>query len=245
MDSSFPIDRHLGYLFAIAFAAVILSGLFYLGGKAIEVRPPARPAITGSGEGKVTAKPDTAEIALGVQTGRQPTAERAMEILTQRMSAVFTQLKRHGVEDKDISTTALSLYPAYDWEDGRQIPKGFEASENAIVTVRDIANVGQMISASTRAGANQVTGVRFYLQDIATLRRQARAQAIANAKDDAAQIAGELGAALGRLAEITEQPSGPSRAQFLKGEGAGGGSDTVPSGEQQLAVTVSLTYELR
>lgn len=215
----------------------------------IEVRPPARPAITGYGEGKVMAKPDTAEVTLGVQTGRQPTAERAMELLTQRMDAILAQLKQQGIEEKDISTTGLSLYPAYDWVDGQQISKGFEASENIIVKVRDISKIGQTINTSTKAGANQVNGVRFYLQDITQLRREARKAAIAKAKEDATQLAGDMNVTLGRLAEINEQTSGAVNPMYDRAMGMGGGeggsSVPVPSGEQELTVSVSLTYELR
>lgn len=236
----------LKVLLIIVLPVIILWGLFYIGGKAIEVRPPARPAITGTGEGKVMAKPDTAEITLGVQTGRQPTADTAMALLTQHMDAVLKKLQEQGIDAKDISTTGLSLSPAYDWINGEQIAKGFEASENVVVTVRDIAKVGQTMTASTQAGANQVTGVRFYLQDSTQLRREARTQALAKAKEDALQLAGDMHVTLGRLADITEQTSGGVQNPMMYGEGmGGGGSVPVPSGEQELVVSVSLTYELR
>lgn len=247
MENFFTTDRLARMLLFIVLPIIVLSGLFYLGGKAIEVRPPARPSITGYGEGRVTAKPDTAEVTLGVQTGRQPTAERAMELLTQRMDAVLNKLGELGIERKDMSTTGLSLYPAYDWIDGEQIAKGFEASENVVVTVRDITKVGQSISVATKAGANQVMGVRFYLKDTTALRREARTTAITRAKEDALQLAADMDVTLGDLAEINEQVSGMTNPMYYRGEGYGGGGGEVPvpAGEQELVVSVALTYQLR
>lgn len=240
-------DRPLRFLLTIALPIIILSGMFYLAGKTLEVRPPARPAITGYGEGKVAAKPDTVEVTLGVQTGRQPTADRTMDLLTQRMDAILKELKAQGIEEKDITTTGLYLYPAYDWIDGQQVSRGFEASENVIVTVRDITKAGETISVATKAGANQVTGVRFYIQDITALRRQARTDAIAKAKEDAEMLANDMGVRLGRLAAINEASSAPTGQPYMRadGMGGGGGGVPVPAGEQELLVSVTLTYEVR
>lgn len=68
--------------------------------------------ITVSAFGQATARPDQAVTYLGVQSDG-PTAGAAMQANGDRMSAVVDRLQALGVEEKDIQTTGLSLFPVY------------------------------------------------------------------------------------------------------------------------------------
>lgn len=239
-------------LLTIALPTAVVLGAFYIAGKYVETRDRPQLSVTGIGEAKLSAEPDLAKITLGVQTGRQPTAPEAMNTLRQGMSAILAALREQGIEAKDVQTSNLSLYPASDWIDGEQVPRGYEASQNVTVTVRDITKTGDTISAATSAGANYVSGAQFTVADVAALRSQGRSDALARAREEAEKLARELGMRLGALVGFAEDISPYDAAPYGKGmggygsaEGMGGGSIDMPAGEQEYTVRVYLTYRLR
>lgn len=245
-----------GRSFWTGFLLVIIAGGFYITGKYIETVYPDthRPvSITVQGEGKITSASDIATLNFGVQTGRQETSQEAMQILTERMDAVIRAVKSQGVTEKDIRTDSLSLTPAYNWDEGKRIEAGFEAQQNLTVKVRDIGQVGDVLGAATDAGANQVGNVSFTIDDPEELQEQARDEAIADAKTRAAELAAQLGKSLGKLQGYSENGYGniplPVRA-YVKEESLSmamdaAGAVPVPAGEQELTMTVSLTYLLK
>lgn len=227
----------------------VIVGFSYVAGKKIESRG-APPTIAVTGEGKMFAVPDIAELSFGVQTGRQSSAQVAMEKLQRAMNAVIDAVKVKGIEEKDIRTESLWLNPAYDWDDGRQIPRGFEVNQSLRVKIRDLEKIGEVLGAATAAGANQAGGVSFTIDDPEVLRSQAREKAIAQAKEKALVLAEQLGVALAKLKGFNEGFGGIPPPIYARGmmmeAGMGGGGDLpVPSGEQEITVTVTLTYEVR
>lgn len=228
-------------------AIIVMGG--YITGKFVETRTePTTIAVTG--EWKVYAVPDIAELSFGVQTGRQASAQAAMEKLQREMNAVVDAVKAKGIEEKDIRTESLWLHPAFDWDDGKQIPRGFEANQSLRVKIRDLSKIGEVLSAATAAGANQAGGVSFTIDDPESLRSQAREKAITQAKEKARTLASQLGMTLAKLTSFNEGFGGVPPPIFARGMmevGMGGGGEPlpVPSGEQEIMVTVTLTYEVR
>ncbi len=232
---------------------VLIAGSSYIAGKHVEVSGYQPVTISVNGEGKVTAVPDIAELSFGVQTGPQPTAKAAMEKLQKSMNAAFEAVKALGIEEKDISVQSLWLNPSYDWNNGKQTLRGYEANQSLSVKVRDLDKVSDVLSAATNAGANQAGGVTFTIDDPEILRADARKKAIANAQEKAEQLAEQLGVELGDLKGFSEggggyQPPMPYMAKTAMMESVGGGmadaSVPLPAGEQEVMVNVSMTYEV-
>jgi len=234
------------------FLALIVGG-FYLTGKYIEGQDLSPVTISVNGEGKVMAVPDIAELSFGVQTGRQKTAEQAMEILTNKMTAVIDAVKELGIEEKDIMTQSLSLHPSYDWDEGKRIDEGFEANQNLRVKIRDLDQISAVLSAATVGGANQAGSVGFTIDDPEELRALAREKAIKNAEEKAQALATQLGKSIGKLKGFNEgggyyEPMYEKAMAMDSGIGMGGGGPVappIPAGEQEVMVNVSLVYELK
>lgn len=231
---------------------VLLAGGFYLTGKIIEQKDFTPMVISVDADGKVSAPPDIAVVSFGVQTGRQGTAQQAIKLLADKMQEVIDAVKKDGIEDKDISTDSLSLNPAYDWKDGQQIPRGFEANQSLHVKVRDLDKIGAILSAVTAAGANQIGGVDFTIDDPEKLQAMAREKAITKAEAKAQKLAAELGKSLKRLKGFSEgggytppMPYAKANIMMDRAEGASLAAVPVPTGEQDITVSVSLTYELQ
>jgi uncharacterized protein len=241
---------------AMTIIAVAIGGAFYLAGKNIEANddPSDSGTITVSGDGKAFATPDIAQLSVGMQTGRQPTAAAAMENLKKTMDAVIAAVKAQGIEEKDIRSESFYLNPAYDYSTGRMIPRGFEATQSLSIKVRDLDKVSDVLGAATNAGANQAGNVVFTVDDPEAKRAEARQEAIEEAKKKAKMLADELGVSLGDIVSFSEGYGGYPVPMYYGREALGvGGGDAdmaknqavqLPVGEQQVDISVSITYEI-
>ncbi len=234
--------------------AVAVGGAFYLTGLHIQRQPtPVAPGtITVSGEGKVSAAPDIAEMSFGVTTGVKSTSKEASAAIAESMNKVVAAAKAQGIDEKDIRTESFYLNPSYDWNDGRQRLRGYEATQSLRVKVRDLDKVGDVLTAVTDAGANQAGGVEFTLEHPTDKETEARTQAIADAKKKAEALAEQLGETLGDVQSFNENGGGyyPRPMMMAKTEdyavaGEAAPSMAMPAGEEDITVNVSITYELR
>ena len=149
--------------------------------------------LSASGETKVT--PDLATITLGVQTDA-PTAAGALSGNAAQMNKVVAALKKAGIADRDIQTSGLNVNPQYVYVEN-QPPKlnGYQASNQVTIQVRDLAKLGTTVDATVNAGATNVGGISFGLQNPQAAEDAARLDAVKalQAKADSSPVAaGEL-----------------------------------------------------
>ena len=257
MDSA-PRDLVVKPPVQLLLAAVIVGGLFYVVGQYVASQPQrvqqeaeAKREITVAGRGEVHAKPDVARLTLGVQTGVQPNAKEALEILSRKFNAIVAAVKAIGVKDDDVKTTNLSLSPQYDYLEGRQVLRGFAASESIEVKIRDLGKIGEVLQKTTIEGVNQASGISFEIDELKAAQDEAESMAIKDARDNAQRLAKTLGVGLGRVKTFSvssaPSPPGPIFAYAEReAAGTGGpGAPPVPQGIEDVVVTVTITYELR
>jgi uncharacterized protein YggE len=125
------------------------------------------------------------------------------------------------------------------------VPAGFyTASNNVEVTIRDLNRAGQVLSAATTAGANQMYGIRFELDDPKPLLADARQKAVADARARAEKLAQLAGVKLGPAVSITEleggSGGGPVPMFAMRAEAAA----PVERGELTVNSSVQIVYEL-
>lgn len=235
--------------------AIVVAGLFYLVGQYIASQPQrvaeeteAKREITVQGTGEVRARPDVARLTLGVQTGVQPTAKAALDILSQKFDAAIAAVKSLGIKEEDVRTTNLSVNPQYDFPDGRQVLRGFEATESVEVRIRDLEKIGEVLARTTAEGVNQSGGLSFEIDEPEALQSEAEEKAIKQARENAQRLARALGVNLGRVKTFSVTPSPgipPIYAEARLDAGAPAAGPPVPPGTQEISVTVTVTYELR
>ncbi len=205
--------------------------------------------ITIDGEGKITAIPDIAQISLGIQTEKS-TVATAQKENTDKMNKIIGELKVMGVEAKDIKTTNYSIYPRYDWLDGRQLLRGYIVSQNVSIKIRDLEKVGTIVDKAGSLGANEVGSLNFTIDEPEQIRQEARVKALANAKEKAEALAKVAGVKLGKLVSFSESGTAPMpvyRDYALKTLDMGGTAEAAPAvepGSQDVIVNVMVTYEV-
>lgn len=162
--------------------------------------------VRASGEASVTAKPDRAQISIGVVSDA-PSAEAASAQNAQQSSAVLAAVKGALGGHGEVKTTGYSISPQYEYAPGHA-PKltSYQARNTVLVTVDDLSLTAKVIDAATGAGANNIEGISFTLKDDSAVRAEALAAAAKAARANAEAIAQALGLhVVGVLRADTEQ----------------------------------------
>jgi len=207
--------------------------------------------VTVSGTGKISYAPDIANVRLGVQIDKSQNAEIALADLNSKISKAMDAIKKIGIAEEDIQTQNYSIFPQYDYAEDISKFVGYNANQQLIVKVKNLAKdanlVSKIISESTKAGVNQITGITFDVSRLEELKQEARLVAIADAKKKAQSIALALGVKLGNVVGWWENPvqaPGVPGPYYLDGKG-GGDQAAVPAGGQEIIIEVGVNYKIR
>jgi uncharacterized protein YggE len=201
--------------------------------------------ITATGE--VTRVPDLATISAGVVT-RSATASAAIQQNANRMERVRAALKSAGIADRDIQTSSISLNPEYRYENNLP-PKltGYTATNQVSIRFRDIRNSGQILDALVSEGANQINGPNLSIDHPESALDEARTKAAAAGRARAEVYARALGMRVVRLLSVSESggySTPPPMPMAMRAQAADAATKIDP-GEQQLQVTLAMTFELQ
>ncbi len=231
-----------------ALVLVLLGGLTtnFLAPIRAEEKQALVPSLTVVGSGKVSARPDMAQIQVGVVT-EAPSATKALKDNSDAMARLFATLDGRGIARKDVQTSNFSVTPQYKrGPHGEQMPEivGYRVSNAVRVKVRKLDALGQVLDAVVQQGANQVQGVSFSVAEPTALLDGARRKAVADARRKAELYAKEAGVAVGRVLLIQEQAPhvpGPLFVGAARAEAAG---VPIAEGELDFGATITVTYAI-
>jgi uncharacterized protein YggE len=219
-------------------------------------------SITVVGQGEVKAKPDIATVNLGVEV-TAPTVSEAMTQANARMKAILAAMKSLGIADKDVQTSNFSINferqnppvpltsdtTSGTKTESNQAPAGLYRVNNMIqVTIHQMDKVGDVLDAAIEAGANNIWGVSFGLDDTDALEVQAREKAVEDARARAESLAKLNNVAVGDVIAISEVIGGspsPSYVEAASLRGLGGGGAPVEPGELTFSTQIQIVYGIR
>lgn len=216
------------------------------GGPLGAVAPEERNAISVTGVGKVSAKPDMAEIVIGVES-RAKTAKEAASQNSGDMSEVMAVLEEMGIAKEDIQTVDYSIRTEMDYREGEE-PRviGYVVTNAVQVKMRDLDLVGDLLDHVTEAGANNIYGITFTVEDPRPFQEQARDTAVADARSKAQQLAEAADVRLGAILSLSEYAiEGPVFVERAMAEGiGGGGAPPISAGQLEVTIQVQVSYEI-
>ena len=200
---------------------------------------------------QIEVEPDMATVSTGV-TSEAPTAVEAMRRNAAEMDRLVAQIRALGIADRDIQTQRINLNPRYDYQRNSQ-PRfiGYQASNQVTVKIRDVERVGAILDAMVSAGATNINGPHFSLQDDTEVKAEARRRALASGQRQAeeyARAAGYSGVRLLQVAEAIRNTGQMSHDQAIVVTGARLESAAPPPpvapGTVASGVAIAVTYEM-
>ena len=236
------------FVLAIALLALLISAC---GPTTVnQAAPPPFRSISVSGAGSVNLVPDIAYIYLGVNT-QKPSASEAVAENNAQTEKMIKALRDFGIDAKDIRTTNFSIWPQERYDPLTGTPTGektYVVDNTVYVTVRDLDKLGELLDTVIAAGANTVNSIQFDVADKDEAIKQARAEAVKDAAEQATSLADAAGVKLGEVHTISFFDSTPY--PVYNGKGGGGGTVAeaavpIQPGQLTFTVTVSVTYEIK
>ena len=204
--------------------------------------------VLATGEAIVSAKPDRAQISIGVIT-QAATAQGAAAQNATETGQVLDGMKQIIGGSGEMNTSGYSISPQYQYSNGKS-PKitAYQVSNTVLVTVNDLSLVGKIIDAATKSGANNVNTISFTLRNDQAVRAQALAEAAAKARANAVAIAKALDVRVVGLLEA--EPNVMPHIQPLTAMGRavpGAESATTPieAGNLEIHATVTVKLEVQ
>lgn len=215
---------------------------------------PGNTLLTVSADGRSVRTPDLAVFTAGVASSGK-TAGEALRSNAADMNRVIAALKKAGIADRDIQTSNLSLNPVFapqvqrpdgSYEQPEQRIIGYQVNNSVTVRQRKLGEFGRVIDTLVEAGANQVSGPSFQMDDPDAASDEARLAAMKKARARAELYARAAGLRVGRILSISETGgyNGPPVVfSRMRGESAAA-SSPVAAGEIQLNANVTVLFEL-
>lgn len=210
-------------------------------------------AFTATGKSSLSTEPDEAQVTLGI-TRKENDLKTAQSNANEIISNLTNQLVALGIKKEDIKTQNYNISPNYDYQSATQKIVGYSVEVSVVVSLKqdNFDKLNKVVDTGTAAGANQVGNVSFQLSDVKEkeIRKQARGEAINDAKQNAEELARLSGIRLGRVINVYEDTVSPERpipmfktADLAVGASAQSAPTQIQPGSTLYNYSVTLSYE--
>lgn len=195
------------------------------------------PFLRFSGTGVVTVKPDIASISATAQATSETSAQALAESST-KMEKVIAKMKELGIAPDDLRTDQASTYQDYD-------SKKWTAQQSLTITVRQIDRAGEILTAANAAGAENVSGPGFGVEDQSAAYRDAIGRAMADARAKADAAAAMMGVRVTGIVSVDETGGEQPMVYAARAatEDSAGGAVPTELGTQDITSTLTVTFQ--
>jgi uncharacterized protein YggE len=207
--------------------------------------------VSVNGQAKVSVQPDIAIINVGV-SAISKTSQEASRIVATKVNQITQILQSNKIKKEDITTQSISIYPQYEYPDGKMELVGQQAQQTLTVTVRGIdkngGNLGSIIDQIVRVDGIQFNGLSFDKEDKSEATKQARKLAFEDAKKKAQEYAGLAERTLGKALTIVDNAFDSGNRPFTSADNfiaAKSVSTQVPVGTLDVSYSVNVRFDLR
>ncbi len=219
-------------------------------------------SLNVQGTAEVIAKPDIGQFTFSVLAEAADAATAQSDSAT-KINNILSYLKEAGIDESDIKTTNYYLSPKYSYEErvclsgtsycppGERYIDGYQVTQSVSVKVRDLDTAGNLISGVGERGATNVSQLQFTIDDESSLKAEARAKAIADAREKAEDLADSLGVKITRFVSYYEDNQGyygyeaKSELSYMSFDGGGDAvAPNLPTGENTIISNVNVTFEV-
>jgi uncharacterized protein YggE len=200
-------------------------------------------------QASVAAKPDQADVDLGVTTDKK-TATAATAENARKMEQVVEALKKEVGAGGEVKTLEFTVSPRLgESRRGETNPPilGYTVTNTVQVRIADIKAVGRLLDRAFLSGANTVERLEFTLKDPDAAESAALRAATAKARARAAAMADGLGLRVGQVLSVSEgdreEPTILGNVDFEKREKRRSAPPIEP-GSVEVRATVTVVFAL-
>lgn len=223
-------------IIAFALFALLASGCT----KAAEAVPGG--GIQVSGQGTLEVVPDMGRVSLHVRREGSDAAALT-ETLNNVTADLIAMAKKLGIDDRDITATALSINPRYRRRGDESVADGVIASRTMAVVLKDLDRYIELMNEALALGANNVDPIRLDTSKREALENQALTLAMEDAKAEAARVADGFGVQLGRVTHVQVGTHSP-RPEAMRAVSYADSAPSFSAGVIQISRSLSATFAI-
>jgi uncharacterized protein YggE len=207
-----------------------------------------RRTISVSGTGSVRVKPDLALATLGTAktAAKLPDAKSAAD---DSIAKVRAALKKAGIADQDIQTVQYQIYRVQANPQAGIRESSWKVVHMLQIRTKKPQAIANIVDAAVAAGATDVRGIEFTVDQLAEHRGKARELAVRAALDKARDLARLLGVEVGRVFSVTEigdyQPMAQITTNVRWDNGFISGDSGIAGGQVEVATTAQVVFEIK
>lgn len=211
--------------------------------------PDNRRTISVSGTGSVRVKPDLAIATLGT-TKSDAKLSAAKSAADSAIAAIKASLRKSGIAEEDIQTVQYQIYRVQANPQAGIRESTWKVVHLLSVRTKKPETIANVVDAAVAAGATDVQGIGFTVDQLAPHRAKARELAVKAAQDKARDLARLLGIAVGEVITVTEvgdyqpMPQMMSNVRFEMAGDAIGGSG-IEGGQVEVSTTTQVVFGIR
>ena len=204
--------------------------------------PDSLRLISVSGEGRVTAEPDTASVMFGIESRNEALA-LAQDEVSESAETLTAMLVENGIAEDDIRTSSYDVVPVNEYDrNGNFVGvEHYMVTLSITVKIRDLDQVGTILDEGVTAGATYVGGISFYVDDPSPYMAQAREAAVNDARTKADEYARLSGAIITGVFSLRETSAPAPAAQDFYMEDAVVAADSAESPARSVPVSPGTT----
>jgi uncharacterized protein YggE len=210
--------------------------------------------ITVSGECTMEVEPDRGAVVLTAEN-QSPDAKTAIKKATELHERARSELKRSKLKGLEFSTAEYTVHEQLQWENNRQVSKGFLCRIGLRVVTPEIPALGEILSIAGDAGIRNTQGLQTYLSEQKQLdeKKKCLEGAAKNAREKAEHLAKSLGTKLGPVLQILERGGGglpgpvPVMSKMMgmaEADMARSAAPTIEGQKQNLHLEVEVSFSL-
>ncbi len=206
--------------------------------------------VTALGYGEIKVAPDMAELTLEVANTKS-TMKEALAETQKTVNEVLAACAKAVSDTNDVKTARISTGRQYEWERGTNVFKGYSASQTIQVKLRDLSKIQPLTEALLELPVSGINDLQFGRSDLDSLRGEANALAMVDAKKNVQKMCAAVQLECPRLlsARTTSGEAAPMfqakvMDNFAARASAPGGISVKP-GLMTFSATVEATFRAK
>ncbi len=185
-------------ILTISFASL----LFISACNSQEVKTCSGSLITMTATGEIESIPDVAEVSLNVKS-RASDEMSALQGLSENIQKIINVLEDLSIQDEDIRTDSINVFPVYDQRNRQEI-LAYEGTSRVHFKTYDLGKITELMSGVMAGSDNLFSNITYSSTDKEGLEDQARMAAFKKAQHKALLYAELADNELGTICTITE-----------------------------------------
>lgn len=208
--------------------------------------------VSVSGKCDIKVTPDRGSVQLLTEKTAS-TVKEAVDVVSKQIDAVKAQVQKLGLKDLELRTTQFQVSPHHNWENNRNVFKGYRASLGLEVETSEIVKLGDVMARAAGQGINNTNNYRTFLSLEKSQREYLKCLDIASedALKKAKQLAKNMNAKLGEIESITEgtahieEPRPMVMMEAAMAKSADGAGPSIEVGNQTYSASVRYVFKLQ